>query len=627
MSEPRRLSRACRIYVGIVSCAGLLVLSHAVGQAVQAPPPLTLALFAAVALVSGPLALRIPSLNTSISVSETIAFAAALLFGPAAGVLTALADGVGILLSARQRDGYRTLFNVFEPVICVGVSATVFYASAGLPPLLHTSPALTPLLLPILLMVGTYFTLNTLIAGTVVWLESEEGPLALLRSHAPHLGVNFCVSVSLAAMIVRTSENVFTVAVVVLAPMLLVSYLSSNTVAGRLEDANRHLVELGRLYHSTIETLAMAIDAKDQVTHGHIRRVQSLSMRLATAMGASSDELKALEAAALLHDLGKLAVPEHILNKPGKLTRAEFEQMKLHASIGASMLGGIDFPFPVAPIVRHHHESWDGSGYPDGLCGAAIPLGARILSVVDCYDALTSDRPYRRRLTPTESLDMIRARSGSAYDPAVVQAFVGVFESLLLETDAAEGESLSPLALSFVREPGADKAAPASANATARGSRGATIEAFVTALNGRDETGISDALSSLMRVSCADALSVLYPYDSASNQLTCVGGPEVPGRLPLESSQLGDGVSGWVAANRRAITNADAALDFGDDASTCTPPLRVCNSMPIVHDGELLGVWTVYSPYAFSEPQSELIQSVAGTLGSALAQARRAHAA
>ncbi|MEO8074711.1 MAG: HD domain-containing phosphohydrolase [Acidobacteriota bacterium] len=626
MSAPAALSRGCRVYVVIVSGVGALVLSHAVSQFAHTTPPLALALFAAVALVSGPLAFRIPSLNTTISVSETIAFAAALLFGPAAGVLTALADGVGILLSARQRDGYRTLFNIFEPVICVGLAAGVFYATSGLPPLLYTAPALTPLLLPILLMVGTYFALNTLIAGTVVWLESRERPLVLLRSHVPHLAANFCVSVSLAAMIVRTSESVLTVAVVVLAPMLVLSYLSSNTVAGRLEDANRHLVELRRLYHSTIETLAMAIDAKDQVTHGHIRRVQALSLRLATAMGASSDELKALEAAALLHDLGKLAVPEHILNKPGKLTPAEFDQMKQHAGIGASMLAGIEFPFPVAPIVRHHHETWDGTGYPDGLRGAAIPLGARILSVVDCYDALTSDRPYRRRLTPAESLDMIRARSGTAYDPAVVDAFVRVYDSLPLETDGPDDGSASALHLSLVRGPEA-RTLGASEHGSRRGSRQATIDAFVKTIDGRNEDGLSEALSSIVSASCNEAVSVLYPYNALSNQLTRVDGPEMPRGLPLVSLQLGDGVSGWVAANRRAMTNADAALDLGDGASALTPPLRACISVPVLHEGDLAGVWTVYSPYAFSEPQSELIQGVALTLGRALAQARHPHAA
>jgi len=151
----------------------------------------------------------------------------------------------------------------------------------------------------------------------------------------------------------------------VLLPLLLISYLTLKTALGRVEDANRHLAELNRLYLSTIETLAMAIDAKDQITHGHIRRVQIFAVGLANAMGVTeSAQIKAVEAAALLHDMGKLAVPEYILNKPGPLTAAEFDKMKLHASVGADILSAIEFPYPVVPIVRHHHENWDGTGYP-----------------------------------------------------------------------------------------------------------------------------------------------------------------------------------------------------------------------------------------------------------------------
>src|SRR5205823_6743364 len=154
------------------------------------------------------------------------------------------------------------------------------------------------------------------------------------------------------------------------------------------------------------------------------RRVQVAALALAREIGISDDQtLQAIEAAALLHDTGKIAVPEHILNKPGKLTPAEFEKMKLHAPIGAEILSAIDFPYPVVPIVRHHHENWDGTGYPDGLRGTDVPIGARILSVVDCFDALTSDRPYRRRMTDEQALTILCDRRGTMYDPLVVDTF------------------------------------------------------------------------------------------------------------------------------------------------------------------------------------------------------------
>ncbi|MCX6552483.1 MAG: HD-GYP domain-containing protein, partial [Acidobacteria bacterium] len=219
------------------------------------------------------------------------------------------------------------------------------------------------------------------------------------------------------------ASGIFT-SILAIAPLVIVSYFTFKSSMGRLEDENRHLADVNRLYLKVVETLAMAVDAKDQVTHGHVRRVQTYALQLARHLGVTDEqELRAIETAALLHDIGKLAVPEHILNKPGKLTAGEYERMKLHAPLGADMLSAVDFPYPVVPIVRHHHENWDGTGYPDGLHADGIPVGARVLSVVDCYDALRSHRPYRRALSPREALAIIRERRGTMYDPAVIDAF------------------------------------------------------------------------------------------------------------------------------------------------------------------------------------------------------------
>jgi putative nucleotidyltransferase with HDIG domain len=173
--------------------------------------------------------------------------------------------------------------------------------------------------------------------------------------------------------------------------------------------------------------LAAAIDAKDQVTHGHINRVQHYAKQLAVAVGIKNEiQFKAIQAAAVLHDTGKIAIPESILNKPGPLTIEEFAVMKQHADIGADIVSSVNFPYPVEPIVRYHHENWDGTGYPNGLVGTSIPIGARILAVVDCFDALTSDRPYRRKLSNEEAVGILLARRGSMYDPLVVDAFLRI---------------------------------------------------------------------------------------------------------------------------------------------------------------------------------------------------------
>ena len=210
-------------------------------------------------------------------------------------------------------------------------------------------------------------------------------------------------------LLVTYRQQIDFTALSVIVPLLVITYLTFRTSLGRLEDANRHVAQVNSLYLSTIETLAMAVDAKDQITHGHIRRVQVYAVELAQRLGVNDNrQLKAIEAAALLHDMGKLAIPEHILNKPGKLSAAEFETMKRHAAIGADLLSSIRFPYPVVPIVRHHHENWNGKGYPTGISGTDIPLGARILAVVDCFDALNSDRPYRPRLDPDEAFAILK---------------------------------------------------------------------------------------------------------------------------------------------------------------------------------------------------------------------------
>jgi putative nucleotidyltransferase with HDIG domain len=189
--------------------------------------------------------------------------------------------------------------------------------------------------------------------------------------------------------------------------------------------------------------LAAAIDAKDQVTHGHIRRVQRYAVDLAKSLGVRDElQLRAIQAAAVLHDTGKIAVPEAILNKPGPLDVAEFAIMKQHATVGADIISSINFPYPVEPIVRHHHENWDGTGYPSGLVGTDIPIGARILAVVDCFDALTSDRPYRLRMTDTEALKIIVDRRGRMYDPLVVDAFLAMYPGLRAgEADEADADA------------------------------------------------------------------------------------------------------------------------------------------------------------------------------------------
>ncbi len=204
-------------------------------------------------------------------------------------------------------------------------------------------------------------------------------------------------------------------------PVMYLIYRSYRLYVQRLEEQKRHAEAMSALHLRTIEALALAIEAKDHTTHDHIQRVQIYAMELAKELKLSKRETDALRAAALLHDIGKLAVPEHIISKPGRLTPEEFEKMKIHPVVGAEILERVEFPYPVAPIVRAHHEKWDGTGYPAGMVGEAIPMGARIIAAVDCLDALASDRQYRRALPIDEAMKVVVSESGKAFDPRVVE--------------------------------------------------------------------------------------------------------------------------------------------------------------------------------------------------------------
>ena len=386
------------------------------------------------------------------------------------------------------------------------------------------------------------------------------------------------------------------------APLLILSYASSKLLTARVEEANGHLNELSQLYLSTIEALALAIDAKDQVTSGHIRRVQLHSVALARELGITKDqEVHAIEAAALLHDLGKLAVPEHILNKPGKLTSVEFDQMKTHATIGADILATIDFPYPVEPIVRHHHEMWDGGGYPEGLSGAAIPIGARILSVVDCFDALTSDRPYRRALTRDQALAVILERRGTQYDPRVVDTFVAVCDRLIgaaddqVRADLESGKQAEILEVVTPR-------LPVSVEVTAESddpAAGLDDHVWTPRL---DDQGCLlptfQAISCYVETVAPGTVCLLYAHvaDQARLVASHVSSREHEFLLHDVSIALGDRLTGWVGANRQTILNSDPGLDLGDMAEACTPRLRSCFATPLVSGDTLLGVLSIYSP-------------------------------
>ena len=409
-----------QLYVAIVAAAGLLVVGHCITMLLASPIGSEWVILAGLTLLSGSFTVRIPSFQARISVSETFVFTSVLLFGTCAGTLTVAIDVLVVAISSQRRtlQPIRVLFNISSASLSIWMASNLFYLVTGIEPLSVAPTRVPELLWPLVLLTAVHFTLNSGLVAIALGSERNESAFAIWRRIFPWLSINYFGGASVAALLVSYTRTVDFMALSIIVPLLVISYLTYKMALGRVEDAVNHVEEVKRLYLSTIETLATAIDAKDQVTHGHIRRVQRFALGLAQKVGVKDHvQLQALEAAALLHDMGKIAVPEHILNKPSKLTAGEFEKMKLHASVGADILSSINFPYPVVPIVRHHHENWNGTGYPDNLRGTEIPLGARILAVVDCFDALTSDRPYRTRLSDEEAIAILMERRGVMYRP------------------------------------------------------------------------------------------------------------------------------------------------------------------------------------------------------------------
>jgi putative nucleotidyltransferase with HDIG domain len=610
-----------RLYVAIVAAVGLLVAGQSLWTVAASAPGPEWFILAALTLFTGSFTVKVPAISARISVSETFIFTTVLLFGPAAGTITVVLDAlvISFWLDPRSQRTSKVLFNIAASAIAIRMASEAFFHLSGARPGLIGREDIAGLITPVFAFALLYFLINTGLVARALAFERRQPAIRLWVQNFPGVSVNYFVGSSVAMLIVAYTDEVDLTVLSIIVPLLLVSYYTFRASMGRLDDANRHVAQMNDLYMSTIEALAMAVDAKDQITHGHIRRVQVFALELAKRLGVSEErQLNAIATAALLHDMGKLAIPEHILNKPGKLTPAEFDKMKRHADIGADLLTSVRFPYPVVPIVRHHHENWDGTGYPTGISGTDIPLGARILSVVDCFDALTSDRPYRPRLSVEDAFAIVRERRANMYDPLVVDTFIRTYAEI------------APLAISAGQEARSlveTATTPATSQAKAPSSLAhIRTNAFESAILEQCARDVSKAgsIATLVQISaqCLRQLTpatvyALFEYDAAADQLTCrhcVGDEQH--LIDGLTIKLGERVTGWSAANLRASANSDASLDLAQIASFFAPPLRSTICTPLVQGDRLVGVLSAYSSKAnaFNESHQYAFEQVAGTL-------------
>src|ERR1700681_4369142 len=418
-----------------------------------------------------------------------------------------------------------------------------------------------------------------------------------------------------------------------LVPAIYVIYRSYRLYLGKLEDEKRHVEEMASLHLRTIEALALAIEAKDQTTHDHLQRVRIYAVEVAKELGVTPDEMQALHAAALLHDIGKLAVPEHIISKPGRLTPEEFEKMKIHPVVGAEILERVRFPYPVVPIVRAHHEKWDGSGYPMGLKGAEIPIGARILSAVDYLDALASYRQYRRALPMRDVMQKLSAESGKSFDPKVVDVLQKRYQYLERLAVAKAGQDPSgPLSTSIKIERGLEPAAGFE-NATAQDYTGRENTFLSSIAAARQEAQSLFELSQDLgaSLSLTETLSVfsvklkpMVPYNAIAIYIKreeALVAEYVNGDNYRLFSSLriptGQGLSVWVAHNRKPIINGNPSVEPGylNDPSKFST-LRSALAVPLEGISGVIGVLALYRGErdAFTSDHLRILLAVSGKM-------------
>jgi putative nucleotidyltransferase with HDIG domain len=617
-------SRFCRTYVLLVFTVGSVAIVSAVRTVSEEGVEYGWLALGVCALVGGSFRLKVPRVQATLTLSEVFVFTTILCFGYGPATLIVTTDGLITSLRGRSRSLLRVLFNVGEPALSVWLAWAVFRGLSGLAPLAEAPAPITRLAVPVLIMSVAYFLVNSSLNAVAVVAERGGSPYRIWRTHFAWLVFNDLASASIALFISMHVRQVSVGGILAALPLLVLLYVALRTSLQKIEHAHAQLAQLNRMHVATVESLAMAVDARDHVTHGHIRRVQTYALALAERVGvADPAQLKAIEVAALLHDTGKLAVPDHILNKPGKLTACEYDTMKRHAVIGADMLSTVDFPYPVVPIVRHHHENWDGSGYPEGLRDTQIPLGARILSVIDCYDALTSDRPYRPALRSEEAVAIIQQRRGSMYDPDIVDAFVRLLPRLP-EAARARGPSTVPSVPAPVG--GAHDLDTGMGTKTCWDELLAIGELADT-LTGR--ASLDDTAELLVRhVRRLTPASTIVVYVPAPDGKTLtVAYASGPGEHVVRDMRLhfGRGLSGWIAATRTTMVNADPTLDLGSRIDWISPRLRSALCAPLVSSDVLEGVLALYadSPDMFTAAHSRRVRLVSGPLAAALAGGRQ----
>jgi len=634
----RDMKLVARVYIAIVVTCGSIVLTYSVLHG-KSQIPLKFVCYMVIALAASRLKVNLPAITGTMSVNFLFVLLGVLELSFSETMALGCAAIAVQCLGRDRPQPLHIVFNVCSTALAIAATFSVYRYS-----LQHGAVNPSTLLF---LTTCIYFISNTLPVATVISL-TESRSLRRIWSECYFWSFPYyLVGAGVAGTMRWLHDFADWQTSLLTLPVVYLIYRSYRLYLGKLEDEKRHVEEMADLHLRTIEALALAIEAKDQTTHDHLQRVRVYAREVGKDLKLPPEEMEALQAAALLHDIGKLAIPEHIVSKPGRLTPEEFEKMKIHPVVGADILERVRFPYPVVPIVRAHHEKFDGSGYPMGLRGTEIPMGARILSAVDFLDALASDRQYRRALPMEGAMARLMEESGKSFDPQVVnvlrrkyrqlEALVHEHNTLNKENSAEGSESTADNGTKPTR--GLEPAA-GFAKAGKRQGQEHSFLSSIAAARQEAQTLFELAQELGASLSLGETLSVFsvklrrsIPYDAIAIYV-CHGEELVPEYVNGDNFRLfaslripiGQGLSGWVAQNRKPILNGNPAVEPGylNDASiysTLTSALAV----PLEGLQGVVGVVALYHAEKdfFTADHLRILLAVSSKMGLAIENARK----
>jgi diguanylate cyclase (GGDEF)-like protein/putative nucleotidyltransferase with HDIG domain len=581
------LPAAARAYVVAIVVVGAACLVFAAGQ-LPFDQGTLFALLMALGIVTSAAKIELPlgRSESTLSLSHAVNFWALFTLGPAASaIIAAVSAWAQCTFGASGRNPlHRVVFSI------ASLAVTVTVAGLPLAFLMGAEHSTLSALARAAAVVGPlYFFVNTALVAIVVALSTRSPVVSVWQRNFVWSAPSYLVGAALAAAATAASDRGWFGWLALLAAPLYLVFRSYHTVVARLREEQDQTHQAMEVQLATIEALALAIEAKAGCTPDHIRSIQQYAAILAEASGLSDDEVQAVRTAALLHDIGNMAVPEHILSKPDALTPEEFERVKIHPRVGAEILQKVPFGAPVSELVLYHHERWDGLGYPAGLRGGDIPIGARILAIADCFSTLQADRPYRPARTQREATIVLRQFAGTSFDPSLVDLLLARLNLAVPAPSDAAVDSGS-----------AKQEGPALQDIAGAHREEQTLYEIAQALG--SSLGISEAMALIQA-----KVSRLVPFTTCALFL----GDDVHGYMcryahgPGTEALFKSTPKSWSDLSLRLPSCADGRDAHGDELMAVLP----CR---LTFDGRLIGGLLIYStvPGSFTDEHRRILGRV-----------------